>query len=78
MQSVLMALLSSLLANFGGMHFESKIDKISSYKLVVFTILLSGMVVWIYYQASLTSGLAIKVEKYPFNDLQSFSQTNYR
>ena len=78
MQFILMALLSSLLANFGGMHFESKIDKISSYKLVVFTILLSGMVVWIYYQASLTSGLAIKLERYPFNDLHSFSQTNYR
>ena len=73
-----MVFLASLLANFGGAHFGSKMDQINSNKLVVFIILLSGVVIWTYYQASLTSKLAIKLEKYPFNDLLSFSQTNYR
>ena len=73
-----MVFLASILANFGGAHFNSKMDKLNSYKLIMFTVLLSGAIIWAFYQASLTSKLAIKLEKHPFNDLQSFSQTNYR
>ena len=73
-----MVFLASLFANFGGAHFSSKMDKLNSYKFIIFIALLSGSVIWTYYQASLTSKLAIKLEKYPFNDLHSFSQTNYR
>ena len=73
-----MVFLASILANFGGAHFNSKMDKLNSYKLIIFTVLLNGVFIWTYYQASLTSKLAIKFEKYPFNDLYSFSQTNYR
>ena len=73
-----MVFLASIFANFGGAHFNSKIDKVNSYKLVILTALVNGVVIWAYYQASLTSELAIKLESYPFNDLQSFSKTNYR
>ena len=73
-----MVFLPSLLANFGGAHLNSKMDKLNSNKLIIFTVSLSGVIIWTYYQASLTSKLAIKLEKYPFNDLHSFSQTNYR
>ena len=78
LQSMLMVFLASLLSNFGSSHFNSKIDKVNSYKLVIFIALLSGIVIWGYYQASLTSGLAIELKRYPFSDLHSFSQTNYR
>ena len=73
-----MVFLASISANFSGAHFNSKMDKMNSYKLIIFTVLLSGAIIWAYYQASLTSKLAIKLVKYPFNDLQSFSQTKYR
>ena len=73
-----MVFLASIFANFGGAHFNSRIDKMNSYKLGMLTALFSGVVIWAYYQASLTSELAIKLESYPSNDLQSFSKTNYR
>ena len=73
-----MVFLACIFANFGGAHFNSKVDKVNSYKLVILTALFSGVVIWTYYQASLTSELAIILESYPFNDLYSFSKTNYR
>ena len=40
--------------------------------------LISGVVTWVYYQALLTSRLSMKVVSYPFHDIPSFSQSNYR
>ena len=67
----------SLLANFGKPPFPSTMDNFNSYKSLVFTSLLGGVVIWISYQAELTSKLSIDLTKFPFNDLESLSKTNY-
>ena len=67
----------SLLANLGKPPFPSKIDNFNSYKSLIFTSLLGGVVIWISYQAQLTSKLSIDLTKFPFNDLESLSKTNY-
>ena len=76
--SLILVFLTSLFTNFGGSHFPSKIDHVNSYKSVIFTCLISGVVTWVYYQALLTSRLSTKVVEYPFHDIPSFSQSNYR
>ena len=66
------------MAVFGGIPSKCKIELVNSYKTIVFTSLSSGLIIWASYQGSLTSELAIKVVKYPFQDLQSFSKSNYK
>ena len=66
------------MANFGGKPSKSRLDHVNSYKMVVFSSLLSGVVIWVYYRGSFTSKLAIKSVKYPFHDLNSFSKSNYK
>ena len=68
---------NSLKANFGGLPTPSKIDIFSSYKSIVFTSLLGGLVFWSSYQAKLTSILAVDLKKIPFNDIESLSKTDY-
>ena len=65
------------MANFGGRPFPLKIDILNSYKSLVFTSLLGGVIIWIFYRGQLTSKLSVKLKKYPFNDLESLSKTNY-
>ena len=62
-------------ANLGGKP-SSKLN-INSYKTVLFFCLLGGSVVWMYYRASFTSHLSIAKFKLPFNDLETFSQSDY-
>ena len=69
---------TTLMTNFSGKPYVCEIDKFISYKTAMTTALFSGVVMWIYYQGSLTSILAIKLVKYPFNDLYSFAQSNYK
>jgi hypothetical protein len=66
------------MANFGGKPVPSKFDTIQSYRFIIFTSLLAGTVVWISYRASLTSELSVEKKKFPFNDLESLSKTEYR
>ena len=54
------------------------IDNKSSYKTMIMTSLLCGSVIWFAYNGALTSELAIFEKKYPFNDMESFSKTNWR
>ena len=63
-------------ANLGGKP-SSKVN-INSYKTVLFFCLLGGSIVWMHYRASFTSHLSIAQFKLPFNDLESFSQSDYR
>ena len=62
-------------ANLGGKP-SSKLN-INSYKTVLFFCLLGGSIVWMYYRASFTSHLSIAKFKLPFNDLETFSQSDY-
>ena len=66
------------MANFGGKPYKSKTDDISSYKTILFTFLLDGLISWIFYRAFLTSKLSSKLTKYPFTDLNSLAETDYK
>ena len=63
--------------NFGGKPLTSNINHTNNYKTIMFSALLSGLVIWISYRASLTSELSVVFKKYPFNDLDSLSKSNY-
>ena len=69
---------ASFVTNFGGEPYNSKIDDISSHKILLFTFLLDGMISWIFYGAFLTSKLSTKLDKYPFTDLNSLAKTDYK
>ena len=69
---------TSFVANFGGKPTTTKIDKKRSYKVVVFTSLLSGVLIWISYRSMLSALFSITYRKYPFNDMESFGRTNWR
>ena len=69
---------ASFVTNFGGEPYNSKIDDISSHKILLFTFLLDGMISWIFYRAFLTSKLSTKLNKYPFTDLNSLAETDYK
>ena len=62
----------------GGTPAPTPIDKKSPYKTMIIATLLCGTVVWIAYTAQLTSELALREKKYPFDDMMSFSETNWR
>jgi hypothetical protein len=63
-------------ANLGGKP-SSRLN-INSHKTIIFFCLLGGSIVWMHYRASFTSHLSIAKFKLPFNDLESFSQSDYR
>ena len=68
----------TFIANFGGKPIPTSIDSRRTYKMLVFTSLLSGVVVWIAYRSFLTAELAVEIKKYPFSDFESLSKTNWR
>jgi len=47
-------------------------------KIILFTYLTGGIVIWGAYQASLTSELSVVKIKLPFNDLESLYNSNFR
>ena len=63
-------------SNFGGK--PASVHKINSYQIVVFICLLAGSIVWMSYRAFLTSELSIIKLKQPFNDLESFLESDYK
>ena len=63
-------------ANAGGK--PSKIEKNTTYQIVLFHCLLVGSVIWMAYRASFTSELSVRKLKLPFNDLESLSKSNYK
>ena len=69
---------STFAAFWGSKPFAHKIDPIPSYKMTIFTSLLCGTIIWIAYRSSLTSELSIVIDTYPFSDLESFSNTEWK
>ena len=63
---------------FGGKLHRTRIDNVTSYKIIAITTLLSGVVIWIYYRSFIVSELSVELQRYPFHDLESLSKTNYR
>ena len=69
---------TSFISYLGGKPTKSPIDSKESYKTVIFTSLICGLVIWICYRAYLTAELSITEKSYPFSDMHSFSKTNWR
>ena len=63
-------------SNFGGK--PASVHTINSYQIVVSICLLAGSIVWMSYRAFLTSELSIIKLKQPFNDLESFLESDYK
>ena len=68
----------SYIVYFGGKPSGTAIDSKRTYKFIVFVSLLGGIIIWISYRSFLTAELAINVKKYPFNDMNSLSKTNWK
>ena len=69
---------TSFIAFFGGKPTPTSIDSKRSYKAVVFTSLLAGVVMWIAYRSYLSAALAISFKSYPFTDMESLSKTDWK
>ena len=66
----------SFVPNFGG---KSRVILANqSYKILIFTSLFSGTIIWICYRACLTGELSIAHQKFPFHDLESLSATDWK
>ncbi len=63
--------------NFGGNQNSAKLKKIPSNRIILFFCLLGGTIIWIGYRASITSDLSVIKIVYPFNDLESFTKTEF-
>ena len=62
----------------GGKPGPSQLDSKITYKAIVFISLLGGLIIWIAYRSFLTAALSVVEKKYPFNDLESLSKTNWK
>ena len=69
---------TSLTTIVGGKPGPSQLDSKRSYKAIVFVSLLGGLIIWIAYRSFLTAALSVVEKKYPFNDLESLSKTNWK
>ena len=63
--------------NFGVAPFESKMSHLTSYKALLFSFAMDGLVLWISYQSFLYPELSTATTKDPFNDLNSLANSNY-
>ena len=63
--------------NFGVAPFESKIDHLTSYKALLFSFGMNGLILWISYQSFIYFDLSTAITKDPFNDLESLANSDY-
>ena len=63
--------------NFGVAPFESMTDDITSYKALLFSFSVDGLVLWISYQSFIYFELSTIITKDPFNDLDSLANSGY-
>ena len=63
--------------NFGVAPFESKTDHLTSYKALLFSFTMDGLVLWISYQSFIYFELSTAITKDPFNDLDSLANSDY-
>ena len=68
----------SVTANLGHYFSFIKGTKSLSYKIILFISLLSGNILWMAYQGSLTSELANVKLQLPFVDLKSLSESDWK
>ena len=72
-------LLMTLQANLGYDSFDQSLtNKLETHKVIVFTSLLMGNVLWLTYNGALLSELIIPKLDKPFHDLESLIKTNYK
>ena len=69
---------TSFIANFGGKPTSTSIDSKPSYKILIFSSLIGGFVIWSAFRSLLMAQLAIVIKKYPFTDMESFAETDWR
>ena len=69
--------MESFITNFGVAPFASKADHISSYKALLFSFLMDGIVLWSSYQSFLYPELSMAIKKDPFNDLDGLANSGY-
>ena len=67
----------SLRPFFGGSS-SSESSSSGSYNAIIMTTLLSGYIIWIAYNASLTSELMVVKETFPFKDMDTIPSPNWR
>ena len=72
------AIWTSFISYFGGKPTNKSFDNQTTYKIVLFTSLFCGSLVWIFYRSYLSSQLSITKKRLPFTDLKSLSKTNWR
>ena len=65
-------------AYFGGSHAEPSSNDNWPKRLLMFACLITGVVVWNGYQASLTSKLAVQSVNLPFDSLETLLETSYK
>ena len=63
--------------NFGIAPFESKTDNLTSYKALLFSFAMDGLVLWVSYQSFIYFELSTAIMKDPFNDLDSLANSDY-
>ena len=63
---------------FSGKPGVSQVDTKYSYKFILLFSLLCGTITWIYYRSYLSALFAVSKRIYPFHDLRTFSETNWR
>ena len=64
--------------NFQGTPSPLTIEKFESYKIFVVISSLASVVMWASYNSDLISLFSVKIVKYPFNDLESLTKSDYR
>ena len=70
---------TSFTANLGGKpNANPSLDLRKSYRIVVFTSLMCGTAVWIFYRAQMNAVLSIRSKSLPFTDLESIAETDWR
>ena len=77
LQSIFDILWTSFFGFFGARSSTST-DSIQSYKLTIFSSLFCGIFVWSFYRSYLTAELSVITKAYPFKDLETFSETDWR
>ena len=70
-------ILASFMPNFGVAPFESKTDHLTSYKVLLSSFAMDGLVLWISYQSFIYFELSTAITKDPFNDLDSLANSDY-
>ena len=78
LENVFTCLWTSFIAFLGGKPATSMIDSKESYRSIVFVSLLSGSILWMFYKGILTAELSVFIKKYPFTDMDTFSETDWR